>query len=69
MLLSLEKLPETQTYCDLAVLENSQSNSEKAMEYVLKAKEIEPDSEMVQEVIEAIKYFSGSREELLDKVN
>ena len=69
MLLSLEKLPEVQTYCDLAVLENGQGNFEKAMEYALKAREIEPDSQMVQEVIEAIRYFKMLREQLTDKMN
>jgi len=69
MLLSLEKLPETQTYCDLAVLENGQGNSKKAMEYALKAKEIEPDSKMVQEVIEAINYFKMIRGQIISKTN
>jgi len=69
LLLSLEKLPEVQTYCDLAVLENGQGNSEKAMGYALKAKEIEPESEMVQEVIEAINYFKMLREQIANKMN
>lgn len=69
MLLSIEKLPEVQTYCDLAVLENGQGNYEEAMEYALKAREIEPESKMVQEVIEAIKYFGQLHEELSNKIN
>lgn len=69
MLLSLEKLPELQTYCDLAVLENGQGNSQQAMEYALRAKEIESDSEMVQQVIDAINYFRRLREEQSDKIN
>lgn len=69
MLMSLEKLPEIQTFCDLAVLENGQGNSEKAMEYALKAKEIEPASGTVQEVIEAIKYFKMVRDQITSKIN
>jgi len=39
------------------------------MEYALKAKEIEPESEMVQEVIEAINYFKMLREQIANKMN
>jgi len=69
LLLSLTKLPEVQTYCDLAVLENKQGNFEKAMEYANKAKVIEPENKMVREVIGVITYFRKLRQQLSSEIN
>ncbi len=69
ILQSVEKLPDAQAYCDLAVLENQQGNYDKAMEYALKTKEIEPENETVQEVIGVITFCRKLREQSLDSIH
>lgn len=67
---SLKQLPsDVSILCDLAVLENQEANSEEAMNYALKAIELEPENPMAQEVFQVVTTVSKIRSELTKKIN
>lgn len=67
---ALKILPDdTKILCDLAVLENKETNESQAKKYVLTALNFEPDNPMAQEVLAAINYFSLLRSKLTKKSN
>lgn len=67
---ALKKLPnDVQIICDLAVLENQQGNTNKAIEYATLAMKIEPNNPMVQEVLMVINAVGKMRDQLKNKAN
>lgn len=58
-----------QILCDPAVLENKETNYQKAKEYILKALEIDPAHPTANEVLQVIEFFEKFKIDLSNKVN